>query len=263
MGLLLCNKGARHPFYYEKLDIDIWSIQELSYVIYRYPVIIPSDFVDHKLTTWIRDELSMGILAAKLEQFMGAGDDTDQERLLLMILRESNYYTQVEISRFESEYKKLRNIDRHVFLNMLGDTYFRMGRYGRAIESYEESLLAEVDTGVQMKLAGTYVTVMQFRKAADLYEEVYVTTVSQEPLRKLYFISKLEPSVNTIEKYLDTIDVETLADWEQEYDNVQAKAEHDERAMEIFDLYQKSHSEFREHAKIMVLKWKREYRAKI
>jgi len=263
MGLLLCNKGARHPFYYEKLDIDLWSIQELSYVIFRYPLIIPDDFVDHKLTAWIRDELSMGILAAKLEQFLTAGEDCDQERLLIMILKESNYYTQTEISRFETEYNKLRNIDRYAFLDMLGDTYFHMGRYGRAIESYEESLDLEVDENVQMKLAGTYVTVMQYRKAADLYEEVFVTTNSLEPLRKLYFINKLEPSVKVIEKYVDNIDVEKLADWELEYNNVQAKAEHDEHAAEIYEIYQKSRSTFREHAKLMVLKWKREYRAKI
>ncbi len=262
MGLLLCNKGARHPFYYEKLDIDLWSIQELSYVIYRYPLIIPDDFVDYKLTAWLREELSMGILAAKLEQYLSAGD-VDQERLLIMILRESNYYTQTEISRFETEYNKLRNIDRNVFLDMLGDTYVNMGRYGRAIESYEESLDIQIDENVQMKLASTYVTVMQYRKAADLYEEVFVATNSEEPLRKLYFINKLEPSVKVIDKYVDNIDVESLADWELEYNNVQAKAEHDERATEIYEIFQKSRSAFREHAKLMVLKWKREYRAKI
>lgn len=263
MGLLLCNKGARHPFYYEKLDIDLWSIQELSYVIFRYPLIIPDDFIDHKLTAWLRDELNMGILAAKLEQYLSVASDVDQERLLIMILRESNYYTQAEISRFETEYNKLRNIDRYAFLALLGDSYFHMGRFGRAIESYEESLSMQVDVHVQMKLAGTYVTVMQYRKAADLYEEVFVATNGDEPLRKLYFINKLEPSVKTIEKYVENIDVEKLADWELEYNNVQAKAEHDERAAEIYEIYQKSRSAFREHAKLMVLKWKREYRAKI
>ena len=68
MGLLLCTRCAQHPFYYEKLDINLWSIQELSYVIYHYPIMLPTDLVDRKLSGWIRDELHMGILAAKLEQ---------------------------------------------------------------------------------------------------------------------------------------------------------------------------------------------------
>lgn len=263
MGLLLCNRGARHPFYYEQLDVNIWSIQELSYVIYKFPVIIPSDFVDFKLITWIREELSMGILAAKLEQYLQTANDCDQERLLLLILRESNYFTQSEVSRFENERKKLKNIDRDVFLNLLGDTYFHMERYGKAIEAYEESLYLKADHNVEMKLAGTYVTVMQYRKASDLYEEVYVSTGSKEPLRKLYFINKLDPTVNTIDKYIDTLQVEELADWELQYNTVETEAQHNERTKEIFDLYQKSRADFREHAKIMVLKWKREYREKI
>ena len=263
MALLLCNKGAKHPFYYEQLDIDLWSVQELSYVIYKYPVIVPADFVDRKLTAWLRDELNMGILAAKLEQFMNAGEDGNQERLLLMILRESNYYTQAEISRFENEYKKLRNVEKYSFLNLLGDTYLRMNRYGKAIESYEESLFLKADFNVEMKLAGTYVTVMQYQKASDLYEEVFVSTGSREPLKKLYFIGKLDPGIRTIDKYQDTIDVETLTDWELQYNNVQASAEQDIRAGEIHDIYQKNRSAFREHAKLMILKWKREYRSKI
>ena len=111
MGLLLCTRCAQHPFYYEKLDTNLWSIQELSYVIYHYPIILPVDMADRKLTGWIRDELHMGLLAAKLEQYMSAGGEgaEQQERLLLMILRESNYYTQQEISSFEAEYKRLRH----------------------------------------------------------------------------------------------------------------------------------------------------------
>ena len=50
MGLLLCTRCAQHPFYYEKLDINLWSIQELSYVIYHYPIMLPTDLVDRKLS---------------------------------------------------------------------------------------------------------------------------------------------------------------------------------------------------------------------
>ena len=80
MGLLLCGECAKHPFYYEKMDLNLWSCQELCYVIYHYPVIIPDDFVDRKLTNWLREEQGKGLLAARLEQYMGAGED--QERLL-------------------------------------------------------------------------------------------------------------------------------------------------------------------------------------
>ena len=261
MGLLLCGECAKHPFYYEKMDLNLWSCQELCYVIYHYPVIIPDDFVDRKLTNWLREEQGKSLLAARLEQYMGAGED--QERLLLAILRETNYYTQTEIARFETEYNRLKSIDRDEFLDLLGDTFFRMGRYGKAIEAYEMSLRTKLNIKVKMKLGGAYVTVMQFRKASDIYEEVFVETNSREPLKRLYFIEKLDPAVDTIKKYMDTIDTEILADWELQYDNVQAEVEKSDRVERVNTIYRKDRQEFRQQAKLLLLKWKKEYRDKV
>lgn len=264
MGLLLCTRRAEHPFYYEKLDVNLWSIQELSYVIYRYPVILPADMVDRKLTAWLRDELHMGILAARLEQYMNTAEDGDsEEKLLLMILRESNYYTQQEIASFEAEHRRLRHIDRNQFYELLGDAYFRMGRYGRAIEAYTESLHFQDDIHVKMKLGNAYVTVMQYRRAAEAYEQVFVETNATEPLRKLYFISRLEPSVQTIEKYTNHIEAEMLADWEKQYDNVLTEAEDSEHVRKVEEIYQKDRDAFRKEAKLLLTKWKREYREKV
>lgn len=261
MGLLLCGEYARHPFYYEKMDLNLWSCQELCYVIYHYPVIIPEDFVDRKLTSWLREEQGKDLLASKLEQYMSAGED--QERLLLGILREGNYYTQAEIARFEAEYNRLKSIDRDEFLELLGDTFFRMGRYGKAIEAYEMSLRMRQNATIKMKLGGAYVTVMQFQKASDIYEEVFVETNNREPLKRLYFIEKLDPCVDTIKKYLDTIDTENLAEWELQYDNVQAEVEKSERVERVNAIYRKDRQEFRQQAKLLLLKWKKEYRDKV
>ena len=264
MGLLLCTKSAQHPFYYEKLDMNLWSIQELCYVIYHYPIMLPADLVDRKLTGWIRDELQMGILASRLEQYMSAGEGGElQERLILMILRESNYYTQLEIAHFETEYKRLRHIDRNRFYELLGDAYFHMGRYGRSIEAYTESLHYEDDMLVKMKLGSACVTVMQFRRASDIFEQVFVETNAFEPLRKLYFISKLEPSVKTIDKYIDHIDTEMLADWEHQYDNVVTQAEDSERVRKVNEVFRHNRTEFRKEAKLWLVKWKKEYREKV
>jgi tetratricopeptide (TPR) repeat protein len=264
MGLLLCGRRAEHPFYYEKLDTNIWSIQELSYVIVHYPIIIPRDFVDRKLTNWIRDELHMGMLASRLEQYMGSGEGTDIEtRLLLMILRDANYYKETEIVAFEAGYRRLRNVDKKDFLELLGDTFFRMERYGRAIEAYEDALRNGALDRVKQKLGAGYVSVMQFRKASDIFEESFVETNKTEPLRKLYFIHKLEPSVNTIEKYENSIDTEVLAGWEKEYNAVLKQAESSDRMEKVTELYDTDREEFRRQAKLLLLKWKKEYRDRV
>ena len=106
-------------------------------------------------------------------------------------------------------------------------------------------------------------TVRQFRRASDIFEQVFVETAAMEPLRKLYFISKLEPSVKTIEKYIDQIDTEMLADWELQYDNVLTQAEASEHVRQVDDVYQRDRSEFRKEAKLWLVKWKKEYREKV
>jgi tetratricopeptide (TPR) repeat protein len=261
MGLLLCTEYAEHPYHYEKLDVDLWSIQELCYVLYHYPVIIPEDFVDKRLINWLRGELQLETLAAKLEQFMGAGENRDA--MILMILREGNYYTQVEIATFAQELRRLKEIDRASFNELLGDTFFRMGKYGRAVESYQESVQEGKDPRVQMKLGDSYVTVMEFRRASDLYEEIYIETNSEKPLQKLYFLNKLEPSVNTISKYVNYIDTAKLSDWEHTYDAVLKKVENSERVDKINKIYQQGSVEFRKAAAELIHKWKRDYRDKV
>ncbi len=263
MGLLLCSKEAEHPYYYDKLDVNLWSIQELCYVVCRYPVMIPEDFINRKLISWLRDELSLGILAAKLEQYMGA--DEEQEKMILLILKEGNYYTQQEIAKFQTELKKLRETDSASFQELVGDTFFRMGKYGKAVECYRESAMLHGpdNTRIKMKLADAFVTVMQYRKASDTYEEVFVETNQDEPLRKLYFIAKLEPSVSTISKYIDSVDTEKLAAWEMEYEAVLKKAETTERVERVNAIYQKDRQEFRQQAAELLKKWKKEYREKV
>lgn len=263
MGLLLCTKAAQRAFYYEKLDVNLWSLQELAYVLVRYPVIIPERFVDRKLTNWLRTELGQETLAGKLEQYLNVEDTDHQARLLMMILKEANYHKDSEIAAFEAEYRKLKNVEPHQFQTMLGDAYFRMERYGKAMEAYEEAIRTGGDVNVSMKLGCTYVTVMQYDKASDIFEEIFVETNHDEPLKRLYFISRLEPSVDTIEKYRENIPEETFADWEAQYQAAYRKVEQSERMQSVSEIYKKDKAEFRTQAKLMLVKWKKEYRDRI
>ena len=79
MALLLCTRDARNPFYNEKLDIRIWSLQELCYVIYNHPLLTLHGFVTPELADWLRDELSMGFLAARIRQLMASAPGEGEE----------------------------------------------------------------------------------------------------------------------------------------------------------------------------------------
>ena len=58
MSLILCRQEpVKIPLYIEDLGIHIYSSQELCYVIYNNPLLVLEDFIDKRLTEFLRSEL--------------------------------------------------------------------------------------------------------------------------------------------------------------------------------------------------------------
>ena len=59
MSLILCRQEpVKIPLYIEDLGIHIYSSQELCYVIYNNPLLVLEDFIDSRLTEFLRDRKS-------------------------------------------------------------------------------------------------------------------------------------------------------------------------------------------------------------
>ena len=95
MSLILCRQEpVKIPLYIEDLGIHIYSSQELCYVIYNNPLLVLEDFIDSRLTEFLRSELRMPFLAEKIEKWMESRGAT--EEILYLILQESNSNTPKE-----------------------------------------------------------------------------------------------------------------------------------------------------------------------
>ena len=102
MGLILCsNREVKHPYYIEELGIHIYSIEELCYIIYEYPMLVMDGFVTDKLKTFLTDELCMGMFIVQNERGR-TYQQTDQE-FLLSVLEYSGYLSQIELSKYRSK----------------------------------------------------------------------------------------------------------------------------------------------------------------
>ena len=109
MSVIVCGqKRAEHPFYLEELGINIYSCQELCYVVYHHPLLFMDGIMDQSLVDFIRNEFNMGFVAARLEQRMKSGEK--QEDILLFFMQECNYYTTAELNKLRQtlmSFKKL------------------------------------------------------------------------------------------------------------------------------------------------------------
>ncbi len=66
---LLCTKEADTPYEVEELDLRVYSIEELAYLIYHDLPLLPDEFIDEKLLTFIEKELEMPEISGKIRRF--------------------------------------------------------------------------------------------------------------------------------------------------------------------------------------------------
>ena len=95
-NVILCHgKLAEKPYMVVGLSINVYSIEELCYLIAQNAHTLDSDFMDERLCVFLDEQLHMKQLALKLREILkrcgGLGE------FVVTILSESDYCDEVEI----------------------------------------------------------------------------------------------------------------------------------------------------------------------
>ena len=138
MSLRLCrSEKVKNPYYVSFLGMHLYSSQELAYVIYHYPLLVMDCLVNERLLDFLREELNMGFLALKLENWKKSGEDPDE--MLIFLLQESDYYSQNEISEYRQTLSGYRKQPPAEMKKLKADALFGMRQYGKAVRLYQDS----------------------------------------------------------------------------------------------------------------------------
>ena len=138
MALILCKQRASVPYYYEKLNLRIWSSQELCYLIYNFPLMVSEDFIDEDLCDWIGRELREKSLSLRLRESMENGET--ENNMLLMILSSCGYYTRNEINAYMDRLMEISRLDHPSYLREVGRSLFKADRLDPAYDRFEEAV---------------------------------------------------------------------------------------------------------------------------
>lgn len=138
MALLLCRQRAKLPFLHDKLNLNIWSGQELAYVIYNYSVLCMGDFLSEQLFYWIENALNLIELSSALRS-QKAKKEPDNS-LLLMILKACNYYTSSEIMSFNQKMLKIAKYSEWELAYLEGKTLFEAGVLRQAFKRINDAV---------------------------------------------------------------------------------------------------------------------------
>ena len=266
MSVIVCGqKRAEHPFYLEELGINIYSCQELCYVVYHHPLLFMDGIMDQSLVDFIRNGFDMGFVAARLEQRMKSGEK--QEDILLFFMQECNYYTTAELNKLRQTLMSFKKLSVFEYAKRKADYLAQFKQYGRAIAGYEE-ILEERDgraddqfvSRVLNNLGACCARVFQFRKAMDAYDKAYEKRKDMNILERMYHLTLMDGGLALKDRYQPMVSGELMEKWKREFDQIQEAAKGSPEVEQIRVLFEKDSVRRMEGAAKLVEEWKQEYR---
>lgn len=266
MGLIVCDYNeVLHPYFIPELDLNIYSYEELCFIIYENPVLVRDRFITTALLDFI--ELELGLTALKSRLLKMRKDRASEDEMLIYILSFGNIYSSSEILRYKKLLEYFKRAHKADYLLLKGNYMFRLGLFGRAANDYNKILRFGKDKVVSNKflaivhenLGSTYANLFQYMAAYEEYEKAFLIASDLNILKKMYHISLIDPSVILKEEYLDHVNKMDRDLWDQEYLDAIDRAAEAGRVREIQDFFKQGEPAKKEVQQLLN-RFKQEYR---
>ena len=230
----LCRaKAAKHPFYIERIDINIYTIEELCFYLWKNVSLLDESILNEKLCDWLEGELGMQRLAFHLREKLKDAESIAE--LVLPVFREVRYLNAAEMYAVKEQIGKLEVQTEDIRRKIRADLLVNYGMYSGAVSLYRQILQnrnqgktgLQFYAGVLSNMAGAYGRMFLFREAADCLWQSYEMVRSNAVYRSYLAILPLYLSEEDYKKRLEELKVpkEQLDKIEEEKQEVLAKAE--------------------------------------
>lgn len=256
MSMIYCGKTNTHPYYIKEADLNIYSIQELAYFIYNFSMLISNNFICKNLIVYIDKMLELPTLAEKLNEMFNKKQSLAD--MLILILVNSNYYNDEEVTKFRNRILKLLALEENDYINLAGDKLFLLKKYEKAINQY--SKISKNDDNALLKLAYSYAKLQFYENASAYLSELYKRTRSKEVLRIAYYTLKLNGTVDKIYDIESNVKEEDLAEWEYDIVSNIIKVRKSEEMKDVEDIFLMGSNHIKQSVSNLVKIWKDKYR---
>lgn len=196
MGLILCEPmEVAHPFYIKVLNLNIYSFEELCYIIYENPILITLDIVNDDLVEFIENELKIEQLSTNIKKRMVNG--AKPEDILIYIIEYCDLYNNTESINFRNSISRLKKMPESELLKYQGDYMFYIGKYNLSKEYYMQILKS--DTKLENSFLGsiyhnigvTYANLFLYKEAYNALKKSYELNSDETVLMEIYFLKKI------------------------------------------------------------------------
>lgn len=200
-GMILCrSEYSKIPYYIEGADINVYSIEEISYFLYNDIYLVGADFFCEDLFVFIEKNIREPELALRLRSLKEKKAQLSE--LVLTVLGYVDFYSDKEISKIKGLLEKLDTQDPLERMKARADNYLANGRYRRALTCYENIIAAKPDEAeindrvffgnVMHNMGTVYARMFEFNDAAECFKSAYELNDNEESLESEKMAKQLE-----------------------------------------------------------------------
>lgn len=228
-AIILCrSEYSKVPYYIEGADINVYSIEEISYFLYHDIYLVGADFFCEDLFVFIEKNIKEPELAQRLRSLKERRAELSE--LVLTVLGYVDFYSEKEISQIKELLERLDTQNPLERLKARADSYLKNGRYVRALSCYESIIAAcarkETDRiflgNVWHNMGTAYAEMFSFEAACRCFDEAYGLNENEQSRDNALKAQKLletEPEEKTddaVRAYTGG-DTQLIGKWKKEY----------------------------------------------
>lgn len=207
--LLLCRQRlAQTPYYLENMSQNVFSVEEICYLMGRDPYLVDAGFADVRLCDWVERELGDAGLAGALKAALPENGGTTA-RFAELLLQSCNYYDGETASKILAEVGAMQEMTPFECGKIRADRCLDSGKYEKAAFAYEKLLGKKEDCKKQPALAGNvrhnlgvaYAKLFLFAEAADCFLLAYRENGNPESLAECVAACRMAHDLGRLKKY--------------------------------------------------------------
>lgn len=186
--LLCAGKLAETPYYIEKTGNNVFSAEELCFVLRKNAYLLEESILEKKLAEWLAGECGLQETAKKLLGLLRSGCTVCD--FVTLLLSEIGYCTEEEINAVGQLLQNNAGLSGSEKKKVHADYLVQNGKYAAALREYE-ALLAALSDGEPLRakiwhnIGASYAGLHRFLQAADAFLQAY-TLSGEEGERKAY-----------------------------------------------------------------------------
>lgn len=178
--LLLCNHPiAAMPYYIDTLSLNIYSIEELCYVIEHHTYLMEEHFFDEELIAWLEREVGEVELAEQLRQ--SKQNETGITKIVEQVLNAAGYLNYSTALNVVSQIREMQHMSVFERRKMRADHYVENKQYIQALFEYRHILQMEEECRKNPVVCGNiwhnqgiiFANLFLFEEAGTCFEKAY------------------------------------------------------------------------------------------